>query len=194
MSRNKTDENSGFQKALPLLCAIQLALLGLAIVGGYWLKHYWWQDLQITPWLFAAAGFGLGLAALSNRLFLYLARRIALIDWFINAFMGPLVRNTPFPTSLLLSSLSGICEEALFRGLLLNIFGLWPSSVIFALAHTGDRRLIPQALWAGLVGLILGLLYISTNNLAICMVIHVSCNLYSFTKGANWEPPARETN
>jgi len=73
---------------------------------------------------------------------------------------------------------AGICEETLFRGFLLSYLHVFPwalnltvalllSSVIFGLHH----------LYAGIAGLLFGLLFILTGNLLLPMILHAAMDL-----------------
>lgn len=83
----------------------------------------------------------------------------------------------PYPQLAGLAVLSGLAEEALFRGVLLQEVGLAASSVIFGLLHVGDRRAV---LWSLAVGAGLGVLYRATGNLAHCIALHAASNAVSF--------------
>ena len=78
---------------------------------------------------------------------------------------------------LVLAALSGIAEEALFRGALQPQVGLGWASVLFALAHLVPRReLLPWSAFALAAGLLLGGLYAVTGNLVAPVVAHVAVN------------------
>ena len=82
----------------------------------------------------------------------------------------------------LISSLAGVAEEALFRGVIQTALGAWLhpwaalliTSALFGLGHL----ITPMyALLAGLLGLYLGGLAMIYNNLLLVMVVHA---LYDF--------------
>ncbi len=74
---------------------------------------------------------------------------------------------------------AGICEEIVYRGLLLTalttLVGLWPavllSSVAFAAGHAYQG--LAGALRVGLVGLVLALAVVFTGSLPVAMLMHV---------------------
>lgn len=72
---------------------------------------------------------------------------------------------------------SGIGEEALFRGALQPVVGLWLATLLFALAHFVPRRdLLLWSAFSGVAGLLLGGLYAATGNLVAPIVTHVLVN------------------
>ena len=91
------------------------------------------------------------------------------------------------PTSLALNLftvavLHALLEEMIYRGYILrtlrpygNLFAVVVSSILFSLMH-GNLRQIPFAL---MVGLVLGLLYVSTNNIWLPIAVHFANNAIS---------------
>jgi CAAX protease family protein len=76
-----------------------------------------------------------------------------------------------------LALVSGLGEEALFRGALQPEVGLGVASVLFAAAHFVPRRgLRGWTLFALAAGLLLGALYEATGNLVAPVVAHVGIN------------------
>jgi len=73
---------------------------------------------------------------------------------------------------------AGICEEILYRGLLMTalagMIGLWPavivSSVVFGIGHSYQGAV--GVLRTGLVGLVLALVVVFTGSLPVAMLIH----------------------
>jgi membrane protease YdiL (CAAX protease family) len=78
---------------------------------------------------------------------------------------------------ILLALVSGLVEEAFFRGALQPRLGLVLASLIFGLAHLVPKReLLP---WAGIaigMGFLLGGLFIATGNLVAPVVTHIGVN------------------
>lgn len=88
-----------------------------------------------------------------------------------------LLRGTGVGGLILISVLSGVGEEVLFRGALLPLLGLVVSSVLFGLLHIGpDRRYLLWTAWAMVVGLLFGLLYEWTGGLIAPVVAHATHN------------------
>ncbi len=85
----------------------------------------------------------------------------------------------------MVSITAGVCEEILYRGLLLatlvSLVGTWPavaiSSLIFGLGHAYQG--ISGIVKTGLVGLVLALLTVSSGSLFIAIVLHAVVDLTS---------------
>ena len=67
---------------------------------------------------------------------------------------------------------AGLGEELFFRGLLQPTLGWVAASVLFGLAHTGSRGMLPFAAWAAIMGGALGGLAIVTSGLTAPVVAH----------------------
>ena len=85
---------------------------------------------------------------------------------------------------LIIAVLPGILEELVFRGCVLrmlrpygDLFAVFVSALIFGLMH-GNIRQIPFAV---IVGLVLGWLYVTTNNIWIPITVHFLNNAVSVT-------------
>ncbi|MEM7116422.1 MAG: CPBP family intramembrane glutamic endopeptidase [Chloroflexota bacterium] len=110
-----------------------------------------------ATWFFANPEQAESLSALSGELF---AEFDTVWEWFA------------------LAVASGVGEELLFRGALQPIFGLWPTSLLFAVAHV-QYGITPATFAILLVGLALGVIRQRTNTTtAIC--VHFG---YNFTLG-----------
>ena len=78
---------------------------------------------------------------------------------------------------LLLAALSGIAEEAFFRGGLQPLVGLVPASLIFGLVHFVPRReFLPWTGFAVAAGFLLGGLFELTGNLVAPVLAHATIN------------------
>jgi membrane protease YdiL (CAAX protease family) len=85
------------------------------------------------------------------------------------AALGPLRTRD----CVVLALLSGVAEEALFRGALQPQVGLVWASLLFALAHLVPRReLLPWSVFSLAAGFLLGGLYAATGNLVAPIVAH----------------------
>ncbi len=77
----------------------------------------------------------------------------------------------------LLAILSGVAEEAFFRGALQPQVGLVAASLLFGLAHIAPRReLLPWTLFSLAAGFLLGALFDATGNLVAPAVTHILVN------------------
>ena len=132
-------------------------------------------QLAGVDWI-ADVGAGLAAAALVIAVSALLAERT---EWGralageLAALLGPLDTRH----CLALAALSGLAEEALFRGALQPLVGLVPASLLFGLAHFVPRReMAPWCLFAVAAGLLLGGLYESTGNLVAPVTAHAAIN------------------
>ncbi|MBI5367607.1 MAG: CPBP family intramembrane metalloprotease [Planctomycetes bacterium] len=186
---------------------------GRGVLGALLLVQY---GLILTPTLGAVLGFGFPFAetfALRRPPARGLAAA-ALIGVSAWAAASPLVRLLPPPESLVKAmekSLAlggeaplwvlwlvvgltpGLCEEALFRGLLLSGFrrlGKWPAILVtagcFAVYHTSVYRLLPTFV----LGALLGWLVWRTGSLACSVLAHALNNALIATL-VRWEPAAQ---
>ena len=157
--------------------------LGLAIVGLVW--HGVGEDsndiwraarTQSALWLLwgPLLGLGFGLSAV------YLMRWIEpRFDWMVELrteFADIFGRATTSEV-IWLAGASAIGEELLFRGAMMDAWGLVPSSLVFALLHLPPRRsLWPWTASAALLGLALGGLTLWTGNLGAAVTAHFAIN------------------
>ncbi|HEY5658977.1 MAG TPA: CPBP family intramembrane glutamic endopeptidase [Myxococcota bacterium] len=92
-------------------------------------------------------------------------------------FLGAVLGRLDWPRCLLLATLSGIAEEALFRGMLQPRVGIVAASLLFGLAHFAPRRdLLPWTLMSIAAGFLLGWLFDATGNLVAPVVAHAGIN------------------
>jgi len=97
--------------------------------------------------------------------------------------LGALLGRLSIPECLLLAAVSGVAEEAFFRGLLQPCVGLVAASLIFGLAHFVPRRdLAPWSLFAVVAGFALGGLFELTGNLVAPVVAHATINAVNLRK------------
>lgn len=83
---------------------------------------------------------------------------------------------------VLLAAASAIGEEIFFRGAMLDAWGLWVSSSLFAILHIPPRRALwPWTASAFVLGLGLGWLTLVTGNLGAAVAAHFVINLQNLT-------------
>jgi len=83
---------------------------------------------------------------------------------------------------LLLAATSALAEEVLFRGAMLDAWGLVPSSLVFALLHIPPKRhLWPWTASSLAIGLVLAELTLVTGNLGAAVAAHFVINLQNLT-------------
>lgn len=137
---------------------------------------------------FGVAFFGvlaaIGLCMLSNIINSYILYFFNEMGWSVPDAPQTMVET---PTSLALNLftmalLPAFLEEMIYRGYILrtlrpygNFFAILISSLLFSLMH-GNLRQIP---FAFMVGLVLGSLYVSTNNIWLPIAVHFTNNAIS---------------
>lgn len=155
----------------------------LLLIGTVWM---WMGKIELAPHLVphlvpVCIGIGGGLAIAIGDIMLYrLSVRIpskvfAPIRELI-AIMAPMFAEVTLLDVFLIALSSGFCEEIFFRGVLQSVFGLVWSSLMFALVHGPSARLFYYAVWAFVVSILLGLLYIWTGDLWAPIACHAVNN------------------
>lgn len=138
-----------------------------------------WPRLAFSP---SALGWGLGgavgmvganfaLLGAADRLGWETPRR-----WLEELFL-PLFGRLPLGDIALISVGAGLCEEALFRGVIQPEFGLLAASLIFGACHVASRELVSLGIWAAVTGLFLGGLSLWADSLFAPALAH---GLYDF--------------
>lgn len=95
----------------------------------------------------------------------------------LQAELAPVVRGTSDRDILIAALASGVAEELLFRGLLLQLVGIVLSSLFFGAVHQvrGPARWA-WIVWATLMGALLGAIFVATGSLLGPVVAHVLTN------------------
>jgi uncharacterized protein len=171
-----------------ILIAMAVTAVVLFGVAKLWL---YLGDLSLRPIEFSAIdlGFGialgLGLTGLSEIIYALWGTYRQSADFYLTMVLKPLA----MPDLFWLGLLPGLSEELLFRGVMLPAIGLDPigivlSSLCFGVLHMTDTRQWPYAVWATLIGIILGFTMVETGNLLIPIVAHITTNIVS---GLSWK-------
>jgi membrane protease YdiL (CAAX protease family) len=84
----------------------------------------------------------------------------------------PLFEHVSVWQILLVSTLAGLAEEFLFRGVLQVLIGLPAASVLFGMVHVGGRGFVGYGVWAAIIGAFFGWLMHITGGLAAPVVAH----------------------
>ena len=149
---------------------------GLAILAMVWA---WFRGVGIPFWVDVGA---VGVALVATAVFLaanfslyFIGKRTghpAAVHAFLESLVFPLFRRASVSDLLVVAALAGLGEELLFRGVLQDEFGIWIASAVFGLLHGPSRELWPLALWATVMGVLLGALYQASGNLFVPALAH----------------------
>ena len=91
--------------------------------------------------------------------------------------LQPIIDPLSSTEVVLLAMVSGCAEELFFRGAMQPAIGLVATSVVFGIAHTGPKRVfVAWSLWAGVMGLLFGLIFELTGVLFGAVLAHVVIN------------------
>ncbi|ELR97712.1 CPBP family intramembrane glutamic endopeptidase [Gloeocapsa sp. PCC 73106] len=166
-----------------ILVVMGVTALILLMVAKVWQKL---DSVTLLPWelSFQAILWGLGLALLiilsSSLIYrLWPAYRHS-ADSYLELVLKPLT----WSDLIWLGLLPGLSEELLFRGVMLSALGLnlgalIISSCIFGILHMSGSQQWPYAIWATIVGLMLGYAALITNNLLVPIIAHIVTNICS---------------
>lgn len=156
-----------------------LALVGLLGGAGSGISWRSMITLRPTPWILGLGG-GTALAGINALLLLAGGPANPLYRWIFRPFRRALIDRLP-PLSwediVLISVMSGLAEEILFRGWLQTSLGLIPASILFGLVHVWGREGIGYGLYATGLGAALGGLFALTGNLWTPILAHAVNNL-----------------
>jgi len=122
-------------------------------------------------------GTALGLAAAAAMI--GVSRRVERTQWgdAMGRALAELVGKRSLRDCIVLAVVSGVAEEAFFRGVLQPALGWLLASLVFGLVHFVPKRaLLPWTGFALAAGLVLGALFESTGNLVAPIVAHVGIN------------------
>lgn len=166
-----------------LLVAMGVTAIILLVIAKLWLQfgevpllNIKWTNLALP----IGIAIGLGITAASSLIYRLWPSYRKSADMYLKLVLKPLL----WPDLIWLGLLPGLSEELLFRGVMLpalgfNISGLIVSSICFGVLHLSGLQQWPYAIWATLVGLVLGYSAIATGNLLVPIVAHVVTNLIS---------------
>ena len=94
------------------------------------------------------------------------------------------------PGAFMLAVSSGIAEETFFRAVMQPAFGLWVTSLAFGLLHYPmNRRLIPWAIIAIVMGFAFGIIYQTTGSLFAVALAHGLINFFELRSIATKSDP-----
>jgi uncharacterized protein len=161
------------------IVVIQAIAFAAAFLWGLMRHIHWWLSIRLDSTLIWGLVLGLMLAG-ANHLFFRTFRNCSFshMNWVVKELMHPLFKEIKPLDILIFCTLSGFCEEALFRGIMQQEWGLIISNLVFGALHTGDRRLVFTGCLTTLLGFTLGFACSLTGNLAVPMLAHGINNLF----------------
>lgn len=93
---------------------------------------------------------------------------------------GLRIRGYSHSNIVWLAALSGFCEEVIFRGVMQQALGLWPTVLLFAGAHWGSRNCWGYCVLTGMLALCLGGLFVWSQTLWVPIIAHALNNFVAF--------------
>ena len=168
----------------------------LLLAGFFWhavaqgSNDVWRLDPNQGGWvLLATLGGGVALGLAVVQVFRWLQGRMAWLSELHHEFRS--IFGRPSTAELvLLAAASALGEEVLFRGAMLDAWGLWVSSFVFAALHIPpQRRLWPWTASSLVIGLLLGALTLMTGNLGAAVAAHFVINLQNLAYITRNRPP-----
>lgn len=153
----------------------------VGVVGGYWTGIDWVSIIRFRPLPFALGiGAGVGLFLLHVVLLFPGGEKNPLYRWIYRPFEEVLVhrlRLLSLEDIFLVSLMSGLAEEIMFRGWVQSELGLVVASVLFGLVHIWGQRGVGYGIYAIGMGFVLGGLFMYTGSLWAPAAAHVLNNL-----------------
>lgn len=105
----------------------------------------------------------------------------------LNRYFSQILGPINFIQAFTLALLSSIGEEVFFRYAMQPTFGLWATSLIFALLHLpNQRRLLIWTLMAFFLGLIMGALTLYSQSILPAIIMHFIVNLLNIYNLKNY--------
>jgi hypothetical protein len=180
--------NSNNPEIEPLTRTQILVVMGVTAIILLIIAKVWQQlgSVALLPWQFSTnalltgAALALGITLASSLIYrLWPAYRQS-ANFYLELIIKPLI----WPDLIWLGLLPGLSEELLFRGVMLPALGLdWTaliiSSLLFGVLHLSGMEQWPYAVWAMVVGFVLGYSAIVTGNILVPIVAHILTNFVS---------------
>lgn len=165
-----------------LLVAMAATALILLLIARIWTFFEPSKFPTTLAWSDAGLGIAIGLCISVVSILVYKLwpayRQSA--DYYLDFVLAPLEPSD----SIWIGLLPGMSEELLFRGVMLpaiglNTTGLLVSSACFGVLHMSSQQQWPYAIWASVIGLVLGGSALVTGNLLVPIAAHITTNFVS---------------
>lgn len=168
---------NAWQRYLPFAPSLVLGLTGAAWIAVRPIGFAGIFAAERGLFAVAAATAGFVLVALGSAWLL--ERLLPSFRYAGNLMERVLVRlQLPVPAVLLLAALTAASEEILFRGALLQEFGIWPQAILFGLLHPATRKGWSYPVFAFFAALGFAWLAQFTGTLWAPIAAHFTINLY----------------
>jgi uncharacterized protein len=175
-----------------ILIAMAITSIVLFGVAKLWI---YFGNMQLQPLSFSGYALGVGIAlgfgltGLSSIVYATWPIYRESADFYLELVLKPLGKLD----LIWLGLLPGLSEELLFRGVMFPALGfdnlaLILSSICFGVLHMTNARQWPYAIWATVIGILLGWTVAETGNLLIPIVAHMTTN---FVSGLSWKLQAK---
>jgi membrane protease YdiL (CAAX protease family) len=181
------------RKLLVLTVAFEGGMLVVAVLLGYFLTIRFWEGQAVS-----VRALGLGTLVSIPLLVFVIGIAESSSKWGeqIRRDFVPVVamfRNVTILDIAFISFMAGLCEEALFRGFGQNFlagyigefFSLMLVSLVFGLVHWLS---FSYFVFASVIGLYLGLLYIWTGDLIVPITTHAVYDFVALVYGTRYRP------
>ena len=171
-----TREKTLWTVLIPQMILMVISILWICLVPGDNIARYLKFNLQA---LFIGSVTGVSLSFLGYVFYKWAKRKkrfLETIELFENV-LSPAFKNFRIIEIILLSLVSGFCEEIFFRGLLQPKFGILIASLAFGSLHLPGLKYWIYALWATLSGALFGLFFILANSLWFPITAHAVNNI-----------------
>lgn len=168
---------------IQILVVMGVTALILLIIAKVWQKL---GSVSLLPWEFSFNSliWSLGLATVIIITSTLVYRLWPAYRQSADLYMELVLKPLTWSDLIWLGLLPGLSEELLFRGVMLSALGLnlgalLISSCIFGILHMSGYQQWPYAVWATVVGLLLGSAALMTQNLLVPIIAHIVTNLCS---------------
>lgn len=161
------------------LIVLVYGVLAAAAIVWTWLRGD--HDIYRAPGSTTALLVASPLVGLAVGLFCVFLSRFAVhrLEWarVLHREFHAVVHELSSREIFLLAIASSVGEELFFRGALLPIIGLFPSTIAFAALHVRPHaRFLPWTLMSFIVGLIMGVMFLRLHDLGGPIVCHFTIN------------------
>lgn len=178
---------TGWAKFLPFIPSIAIGVAGVLWV---WLRPMSFTELfqaQRPPLTVAAATVAFVLAVLGLA---WILEKVLPSFRYAGNLMERILTQLDLPLAAIvaLAVLTAASEEIMFRGALLQEFGIWPQAVLFGLLHPATRKGWSYPVFAFFAALGFGWLTLFTGTLWAPLTAHFAINLHGLLEARRRSP------